>query len=574
MVNNRERLRTPAKSRLHLPGLFCLSLLLLLGTPYCFAREVSQNARHFTRDQLIQDVRQLARLVEEFHPDPYINGGGKILFHKRLQETLRGIPEEGMTVEDFYWHLRPFVTGIGDAHTSIYLPERRDASRPGGIPLIFSLCSDGVYVQTVFDPELEKYLGARLVSVEGVPLDVLTERLERFVASRNPYWMLRRLAYTGFLFWGEDLSRILPEWEERDSISLHLQVGRGSTEEVSLVIPERLDASRRISRETRVPMPASGDVEFDYTFLDDRKQTALLVINGMRAYRELYEIHFALGVASTEERARSLYSQLHEGEPPRDRQELLAGLPSATETFQRLIDEMKAAGTENLIIDLRRNGGGVSFLADILIYMFFGEERLLETGSLETSVEIISPEELEQTPGDRIAQRNRRLGFDLQPGDYLIEPDSRYGTQSREDRLASARSLFETQTHQATTFEKLYESGSYCGEYRPARMIAISSPRTFSSGYTLLYHLYRAGVETAGVPSGQEGNAFGDIRTFPLDHSRVEIDLSTEYYLHFPRDPEMGRVLMPHHLFTYDDLVAHDFDPNAEILFVLEILRC
>jgi hypothetical protein len=45
-----------------------------------------------SRDELIQDVRQLSNLIEAVHPDPYIRGGGKIAYHRRLHETIGAIP--------------------------------------------------------------------------------------------------------------------------------------------------------------------------------------------------------------------------------------------------------------------------------------------------------------------------------------------------------------------------------------------------------------------------------------------------------------------------------------------------
>ena len=54
----------------------------------------------FSQEQLIEDAQQLAAIIENTHPDPYIRGGGKIAFHRRLQRLLEAIPKEGMLKED------------------------------------------------------------------------------------------------------------------------------------------------------------------------------------------------------------------------------------------------------------------------------------------------------------------------------------------------------------------------------------------------------------------------------------------------------------------------------------------
>ena len=78
---------------------------------------------------LLEDVRQLVRLLEESHPDPYINAGGKIAFHRQVYEILRKIPENGMTREVFLKLLRPLVAALLDGHTTIGGGESKEESR-------------------------------------------------------------------------------------------------------------------------------------------------------------------------------------------------------------------------------------------------------------------------------------------------------------------------------------------------------------------------------------------------------------------------------------------------------------
>ena len=62
----------------------------------------SQESEKINKDLLVEDTRQLARILESAHPDPYIRGGGKIAFHRRLQNLLSSIPAEGMKKIEFY----------------------------------------------------------------------------------------------------------------------------------------------------------------------------------------------------------------------------------------------------------------------------------------------------------------------------------------------------------------------------------------------------------------------------------------------------------------------------------------
>ena len=145
---------------------------LLLGTSIllvpCMVLFMAQY-RNLDRGSLVEDVRQLADMIESTHPDPYINGGGKVAFHRRLQETLAAIPDDGMNRAEFYRLLRPFVTGVGDAHT--WLRDAYDAGwrSPGGIPLYFGVVGTELYVLAVPEERYRSLIGAVLVSVEGVP---------------------------------------------------------------------------------------------------------------------------------------------------------------------------------------------------------------------------------------------------------------------------------------------------------------------------------------------------------------------------------------------------------------------
>jgi len=107
----------------------------------------------------------------------------------------------------------------------------------------------------------------------------------------------------------------------------------------------------------------------------------------------------------------------------------------------------------------------------------------------------------------------------------------------------------------------------------PKNLVVLCSPRTFSSGYTLMYYLYRIGAKIVGTPSAQAGNCFGETFSFELRHSGLTGTISQKQFIYFHDDPEMGRVLRPHYPMTYEKLKFYGFDVNAEILLALDICR-
>jgi hypothetical protein len=72
-----------------------------------------------TRQQALADIRTLSEVLESAHPDPYLAGGGKVAYHRRLQQLMRGIPESGMSTIELHARLQPFIAKLGDGHTSL-----------------------------------------------------------------------------------------------------------------------------------------------------------------------------------------------------------------------------------------------------------------------------------------------------------------------------------------------------------------------------------------------------------------------------------------------------------------------
>jgi len=101
----------------------------------------------FSQELLRQDILQMVDLIEKVHPDPYINGGGKVAFYRRLHKLLEDIPADGMTKDEFWEIIRPFITAIKDSHTTIGLKlgTRNPSEYSGGIPLMFSIIERSLY---------------------------------------------------------------------------------------------------------------------------------------------------------------------------------------------------------------------------------------------------------------------------------------------------------------------------------------------------------------------------------------------------------------------------------------------
>lgn len=556
----------PSRMRIFL-AILLLTTGTLLGASVTLAGTNTQTIDH---DSLVADVRQLSDLIENVHPDPYIKGGGRVAFHRRLQSTLASVSTDGMTRADFYRLLRPFVTAVGDAHTWLRDAYESDAPTPGGIPLYFGVIGTELYVRAVPKEQYRPLLGAMLISVEGVPYPELLDRLPAMVSADNEYQLLRNLAYAGILWSGPFLADLLPEWRDHGRVQLVLRHQNGAEVEHTIPVPSELHAGF-IHPGSRITRPAPGPSGFAYAFLDSLRTTALLVVDGMEGYREAIEQWRTSDPVAAEQAARDLYRRLHEVDAPADLEAVIDGLPSATETFRSLVKDMRDAGTRSLLVDLRYNGGGNSAMYNILLYFLYGREVLMQAKSYRTEVRrhAVPFFESGSTPGSHEADQAKTNSPAC--GEYDFSGD--WYNRSRQDPYAMSdfRAEFEREIEQMPTFADEYRSGRFERHYLPANVIVLSSPQTFSSGYTLLYYLWRAGATVVGTPPAQAGNCFGETLSFELEHSGLTGTISQKQYVYFHDDLEMGRVHRPQHIMTYEELRSYAFDLNAEILLGLDM---
>jgi len=535
-------------------------IFLILGLFLIYAQE----NKKFIRDLLIQDTRQLAQKFEIAHPDPFIRGGGKIAFHRRLQDTLRAIPEDGMIVKEFYKLLLPFVAALGDGHTSILLSQIQQPSAPR-FPLGLGIVENCLYITTVYDKNLKQLLGAKLISLEGVSFPELVKRQGSLRGWDNEYHNLSNLCRN--LRTRDGLESLLPEWKDVKNIRARLKSNPGEEKDYIIVLPEKI-LTDPITPSSKIQLPSVEKIDFGYDFLDVKKKTALLRIDGMFSFRENFEYFDMMGVEWVKQYAVRTYEKFNKASVPAKLEETIADIPSATETFRSLVIDMRRAATKTLIVDLRKNSGGNSVMGYILSYFLYGNKA---TESLDRGYSIKKYSDLyfNEYTGDNLGKINASRTFALMKDDYNFKGELNFFDKNLYVREYEKEN--EEYIKMMPTFMEEVKSKKYDGFYLPEKVLVVCSPGTYSSGYDLAVLLYKLGAILVGVPSSQAGNCFGDVLMFKLNNTGISGQVSFKYMLAFPNDPEKGRVLRPHYELTYDKLASYGFDPNAEILLALEI---
>jgi hypothetical protein len=520
-----------------------------------------------SRSFLVDDVRQMASVLEATHPDPYLHMGGKVNFHRTMQTLIRTIPEEGMTQLEFYRHLCPLLAALRDGHTGFWLPFSLDNQSPGGIPLYFQAVENALYIAGVANPENKHLIGCRLLAVESISMEDLLKRQAMIRGYDNQYQLMRYLGYDGSLWHGKLLKHLVPEWTGG---SIQIDLLSPQEKQIRMALePNEKSREALVFAASSVELPSTERSDYVYRFMDEDRKTVLLLLENLYAYRETFEMESVIQQSLRTGLARQLYQRYNASPPPLDTGQLLAGIPSATELFRELVVTMKENQSENLIIDLRRNEGGNAFASSILLYFLHGKEALIDFGNKKSIfIRKFSPLFWRQYSGWNIDEFNTHQSIELLDNDYDFSGYPDPGLQL--DRATAIR-IIEDEASATATFWEEYQSGEYAGYYRPKNIFLLCSPITTSSGYAFLYDHWSFGAKLVGIPSSQAGNGFGAWVGFRLNHSWLKGGVSHLFITHFRNDPEMGQVFRPDFELTYEDLTSVNFDPNAAVLYALEL---
>jgi hypothetical protein len=539
------------------------------------------NGQQLTRDQLIEDARQLKNLIESCHPDPYLNTGGKIGFNLSFYEMLNKIPEKGMDTDDFWWLLSGFLAGMEDGHTFLFPASQPDYSNPGGIPWRFRILADSSIVVTrVSNPEHLKFIGCHVLNINKVEAGLLLKEVANLYPMENYFDHFRNLQV--YLWYSDYMKRLFPGWEPGEAVEVLLEKADGKTESLTLSTGANAVYKTIGTEKSIIDLPATTRCDFVFDWLRADKSTAYMCLSKQDEFREYAkQMHAGLKTIqdpSTLEAYRNQYLEVghqyyerYNGKPGPDSLELLIdGMPSFTELMKDVVYRLKENNTQNLIIDLRNNSGGVSLMSEILVYFLYGKEKMAALENDSYSITYLSDLNTKTASSVDVDATNREYSemdmVPLETGDYDFFPMYKYKGGSNDSHIPASR------YEDAGIFYKEYVSGLHSGFYTPENIFVIGGPDTFSAGFETLVKLLKSGAIFAGVSAAQPANCFG-MAISPvsgLKNSKIKLNVAIRRIVMFPGDPEKGYQLNPDIPLSLDTFRKYNCDPNASLLMVLD----
>jgi len=129
------------------------------------------------------DLDQLATELPMLHENLFFNLEAD-QFNTSIN-TLKGRLDK-MDNYPIVMEIAQIVAAVGDAHTSVALP------RDSRLPLECYWFQEGIFITATL-PEFEELLHHKVVKVDGMPIDVVIERLSRIVSHENQSFLMSQV---------------------------------------------------------------------------------------------------------------------------------------------------------------------------------------------------------------------------------------------------------------------------------------------------------------------------------------------------------------------------------------------
>ena len=508
-------------------------------------------------DSIVADFRCFVHQLETTHPDPYTNYGGKVYFHRTAAETLWDLEQDSVTSsEELCWRIRAFLAPLRDGHTQIYYPGRQSFDRL--VPIRFKAAGDGMIVSRL-PREYQHLIGSRLVAIENIQTKALAEEMLKLYPAENEIGKLANICTRGHQ--PVVLGRIIPNLRQ-DTITYHLMSPEGKVVRLPLaLIPVEQWKEWHNEKTTQDHRFPTDNLAF--AFVDKQKNTMYFRASSIMA-RDNIEYMRQTGMDFYDD-LKYCYDNVFHQKMPTDTLEAIASMPSFSEEFEKMLLQMKHHQSENLIIDLRGNGGGWTPITLPTLYQLWGDDYL-QKNFQNYFYRLVSPLYLQKI-NMTLEQFNAENHADYEYGDYTF-----YESYEETQTVTDERRAQFVNSSMSCVKDKLAKQNGR-PVYTPKQVYVLTDANTFSAAFHYMFYLWKMGAKIVGVPSGQAPNTYMEVTHFSLPRTKLGGSISNSMQLFLPADDPNAKQVMPDILITCDDYRRYHFDDQAEVLYLLDYIR-
>lgn len=268
-------------------------------------------------------------------------------FDAAVNQLHEDIPR--LTDAQIYVELMKLLRLLGDGHAGIYPPDD-DVALRRALPVQCYEFTEGLFI-TATAPEHRQLLGAQVLRFDGHPVAEVAAALEPLVARDNEHWLSLRVPQ---LMRRSAVMHAVGMAADAEKAVLGVRLADGSASEV--VVPADTVETQLVSER---PCPPS------WLFLPEQLPGELPLY--LRNAGAMYWFEYLAA-------ERLAYVQFNgvgddQAEPVR-------------RFWERLFDVIDRQGAERLVVDLRFNGGGNTFLTLPLLHRIVGHQRINQRGRL------------------------------------------------------------------------------------------------------------------------------------------------------------------------------------------------
>ena len=408
-------------------------ILTFVQTFICTMNAGSTDNGKLSRQQAIDDLDSLVYMLCEVHPNVF-SVCTPTAFLSQANAIKQAFPDS-LTTLDFYRSVAPLVAAVGDGHTALYFPYKdafeQDMPR---FPLMVSVDANDSTITTrgtLFGvPE-----GAKIVSINGVSSKEMIEKMLPYASGERTFFKLTNVN-NGFLAWFYML------YNAAEYDIQYIENGKIVNRKMySVSIEEKQKEMKRGMKE--VPQNDFAS----YRIIN--KKAALMTVPHFMNAQELADV------------------------------------------CRKMVTDLNTRHIENLIIDIRDNGGGTSMAGDTLL-SYIAKTPFMQYEKVWTKVTPIT---------QRLARRKYEQGVNFYIIDKMTQPQ------------ADAAQRF---------------SG---------KVWVLVNHHSFSAAASFAWTVKAFSIGTlVGEEAGGMNISYGDVVGYVLPHSKLQLSISFKRFWLFGAD--------------------------------------